>query len=33
MENDPVATTTPSGLPAWGPRTARGSDTVIGLAN
>src|SRR6266852_650018 len=24
---DPVATTTPSGLPAWGPRPATGSDT------
>ena len=24
---DPVASTTPSGLPAWGPRSARGSDT------
>src|SRR6266849_1830004 len=24
---DPVATTTPSGLPAWGPRPAPGSDT------
>src|SRR5205809_3970263 len=23
-----VASTTPSGLPAWGPRSARGSDTV-----
>ena len=27
---DPVASTTPSGLPAWGPRTARGSDTDCG---
>src|SRR5437764_62294 len=27
MENAPVATTTPSGLPAWGPRSARGSVT------
>jgi len=26
--SDPVASTTPSGLPAWGPRSARGSDTV-----
>src|SRR5437763_4014856 len=25
---DPVASTTPSELPAWGPRTARGSDTL-----
>src|SRR6184192_90701 len=25
--SDPVASTTPSGLPAWGPRSARGSDT------
>jgi len=24
---DPVASTTPSGLPAWGPRSARGSET------
>jgi len=24
----PVATTTPSGLPAWGPRFASGSDTA-----
>ena len=23
--NDPVASTTPSGLPAWGPRSAPGS--------
>src|SRR6266581_2160076 len=29
MENDPVASTTPSGLPAWGPRSARGSDTTL----
>ena len=28
MTNDPVASTTPSGLPAWGPRSARGSDTA-----
>jgi hypothetical protein len=29
---DPVASTTPSGLPAWGPRSASGSDTgVAGL--
>jgi len=27
-EAGPVATTTPSGLPAWGPRPARGSDTL-----
>src|SRR5207237_8028910 len=25
---DPVATTTPAGLPRWGPRFARGSDTT-----
>src|SRR6266699_2391524 len=25
--NDPVASTTPNGLPAWGPRLARGSVT------
>ena len=23
---DPVASTTPRGMPAWGPRSARGSD-------
>src|SRR5437764_8108766 len=28
LHPDPVASTTPSGLPAWGPRSARGSDTV-----
>src|SRR5437588_7994738 len=28
LYNRPVATTTPSGLPAWGPRTARGSVTT-----
>src|SRR5207237_4283722 len=28
LRQDPVASTTPSGLPAWGPRSARGSDTV-----
>ncbi len=27
---DPVASTTPSGLPARGPRSARGSDTIRG---
>ncbi|HYN24379.1 MAG TPA: UvrD-helicase domain-containing protein, partial [Pyrinomonadaceae bacterium] len=27
-DSDPVATTTPSGLPGWGPRSARGSDEV-----
>src|SRR5436309_1442955 len=27
-KQQPVASTTPSGLPAWGPRSARGSDTV-----
>ena len=26
--DDPVASTTPRGLPAWGPRSALGSDTV-----
>src|SRR5437762_12633454 len=26
--DDPVATTTPRGLPAWGPRSALGSDTA-----
>src|SRR5207244_5357409 len=26
---DPVASTTPSGLPAWGPRSAPGSDTDV----
>jgi hypothetical protein len=25
---DPLATTTPRGLPAWGPRFARGTDTL-----
>src|ERR1041385_1579866 len=25
---DPVATTTPRGLPAWGPRSAPGTDTL-----
>src|SRR6266404_3671305 len=28
MHLDPVATTTPAGLPRWGPRFARGSDTT-----
>jgi Cu+-exporting ATPase len=28
LRPDPVASTTPSGLPAWGPRSARGSDTI-----
>src|SRR3989442_5550531 len=28
LRPDPVASTTPSGLPAWGPRSAHGSDTV-----
>jgi hypothetical protein len=27
---DPVATTTPRGLPAWGPRSAHGSVTSPG---
>src|SRR5256885_4917696 len=27
--DDPVAATTPSGLPAWRPRSARGSDTGV----
>jgi 23S rRNA (cytosine1962-C5)-methyltransferase len=27
--NDPVASTTPRGLPAWGPRSAPGTDTEI----
>ena len=27
VSRDPIATTTPRGLPAWGPRSARGSDT------
>src|SRR5881227_1497716 len=31
MINDPVASTTPSGLPAWGPRSALGSDTETRL--
>src|SRR6266700_7349604 len=28
LSPDPVASTTPSGLPAWGPRSARGSVTM-----
>ena len=32
MSGDPVATTTPSGLPAWGPRFASGSD-LFGFAD
>src|SRR6266511_4661519 len=32
MENDPVASTTPSGPPAWGPRSACGSDPLLSAA-
>ena len=27
--DDPVASTTPRGLPAWGPRSARGTDDLV----
>jgi len=29
LRHDPVTSTTPRGLPAWGPRFAPGSDTLV----
>jgi len=31
LSGDPVASTTPRGLPAWGPRSALGTDLILKL--